>query len=66
MSKQVHSYVVHPETMGPEHCHADCPFLDHRGLDDDRCTLFDQTLVWDVTWKIHGNVRTPDCREKVK
>jgi hypothetical protein len=66
MPKQVHDYVVHPVTMGPTHCHADCPFLEHWGLKNAQCTLFNYVLTWDVSRKVHGNVRTLDCLEKVR
>ena len=69
MPKQVHDYVVHPLTMGPKHCHADCPFLSHWDRGRVECRLFNQNgayaLSWDVRRKLHGNLRCRECLEKV-
>lgn len=66
MPKQVHDYVVHPVTMGPKHCHADCPFLEHWDIGRAQCLLFEKTrLSWDFRRKLHGNLRCQECLEKV-
>ena len=65
-NRQVHDYVVHPETMGPKHCHADCPFLEHRGVGRAQCSQFSKAVFWDFRRKVHGNLRCPECLERVK